>query len=91
MTMRAWMICLALAGLMAAVMPVRAAEAAAAPEKAGVRPPPASDQRLPDNPVKSPGFPSALAGKCRTAQDCAAYCAKHPSENGCPKDRKTPP
>jgi len=88
--MRAWMACLALASLIAA-MPAHAAEGAATSEGGSPRPPPGDDRKLPDDTVKSPGFPSALAGKCNTAQDCAAYCAKHPSETGCRKERKPAP
>ena len=89
---------LALAGLIlasltaappAAAQPARPAGETAAP--AGPKPP-ADDKRLPDREIKSPGFPSEMAGKCRTMQDCAAYCKAHPSEPPCPgQQRKAAP
>lgn len=55
------------------------------------RPPQDGDRRLPKDEIKSPGFPSALTGKCTTMQDCAAYCKQHPSENGCIKETPRKP
>ncbi len=45
---------------------------------------PSDDIRLPNPPpIKSPGFPSELTGKCLTMQDCLEYCEAHPSEPAC--------
>jgi hypothetical protein len=46
--------------------------------------PPSDDIRLPEPaPITSPGFPSDLAGKCVTMQDCLEYCKAHRSEPAC--------
>lgn len=45
---------------------------------------PPDDISLPDRPpITSPGFPSELAGKCLTWQDCQEYCESHQSVPGC--------
>jgi hypothetical protein len=45
---------------------------------------PPDDIRLPDpSPIKAPGFPSDLAGKCVTMPDCLEYCKAYPSEPAC--------
>ena len=90
--MRTTLACLACAALIAAAPAAHAAEPEGAATADGTgHPPPAGDRRLPEHDIKSPGFPSALAGKCTTAQDCAAYCKKQPSGDGCRKERKTAP
>lgn len=44
---------------------------------------PNNDTRIPYFPITSPGFPSALSGKCLTWQDCQEYCNTHQSDHGC--------
>jgi hypothetical protein len=48
------------------------------------------ERRLPAHRITQPGFPGALAGKCASMQDCAAYCKKHGAADGCKKQRKAP-
>jgi hypothetical protein len=56
--------------------------------------PPSDDILLPDpSPIKSPGFPSELTGKCLTMQDCLEYCKAYPAEPACARfiDRHVDP
>lgn len=48
-----------------------------------IHPSPPDDIGRPEQPIKSPGFPSELSGKCNTWQDCFAYCEEHQFEPAC--------